>query len=91
MNAPTYKGFPLIPTRSAMKEMFDLGIDLFMVAEILDTGYDCCRSRRKAGTLERCIDRSGKTMKAVVVQSYNHDLGTDVWAITHVGIFTKRR
>jgi hypothetical protein len=91
MIAPTYEGARLIPTRSALKEMFDLGFDLFVIAEILEIGYDCSRSKRKTGTLERCIDRSGKTIKAVVVQSYNHDLGTDVWVITHVGMFTKRR
>ena len=91
MIAPTYKDAPLIPTRSALKEMFDLGIDLFMVAEILEIGYECCRSKRKLGTLERCIDRSGKTMKAVAVQSYNYNQDSEVWVITHVGTFTKRR
>ena len=91
MITPAYKELPLIPTRAAMKELFDQGMDLFGVAEILDDGYDCYRSRRKAGTIERCIDRSGKTMKVVVVKSYNHSMQADVWAITHVGMFTKRR
>ena len=88
---PTYKELPLIPTRAAMKELFDLGMDLFNDAEILDDGYDCYRSKRKTGTLEKCVDKGGKTIKVVVVQSYNHSLDTDVWAITHVGVFTKRR
>lgn len=74
-----------------MKELHDSGIDLVMTAEVLDDGYDCYRSKRKTGTLERCIDRGGKTIKVVVVQSYNHSLQTEVWVITHVGVFTKRR
>jgi len=91
MIVASHEGFVLVPTRSAMKELFDLGLDLFMVAEVLEDGYDCHRSRRKKGTLERCIDREGKTIKVVVVRSFNHSLQTDVWAITHVGVFTKRR
>ncbi|MFO7618330.1 MAG: hypothetical protein R6W91_01535 [Thermoplasmata archaeon] len=91
MDIPTYKYCQLIPSRSALKEMYDLGFDLFMVTEILEEGYDCSRSRRTAGTIERCIDRGGKTLKAVAVQSYNHSLGAEVWVITHVGMFTKRR
>lgn len=91
MLTPTYKGLSLIPTRSAMVEIFDMGFDLYMVSEILEKGYDCQRSPRKKGTLEKCLDRGSKTMKVVVVQSYNHDKEADVWAITHVGMFTKRR
>lgn len=91
MITPTFEGIALIPTRSALKEMFDLGFDLFMVAEILEKGHDCSRSKRTAGTIEKCIDRAGKTLKAVAVQSYNHSLDMDVWVITHVGMFTKRR
>ncbi len=91
MKIPTYKGFPLIPTRSALKEMCDLGIDLTTVVEVLEDGYDCYRSKRKKGTIEKCADKGNKTLKTVVVQSFNYSLDTDVWAITHVGIFTKRR
>jgi hypothetical protein len=91
MIEPSHKGFPLVLTRSAMKELFDLGLDLVKMAEVLDDGYDCYRSRRKKGTLERCVDRSGKTIKVVAVLSYNHSLRTEVWAITHVCVFTKRR
>jgi hypothetical protein len=88
---PAYKDCPLIPTRSAMKELCDLGIDLATVVEVLESGYDCCRSKRKTGTIERCVDKGSKTMKIVAVQSYNYSLRTEVWAITHAGMFTKRR
>jgi len=91
MKIPTYEEFPLMPTRAAMKELCDLGLDLTDVAEVLEDGYDCYRSKRKKGTIEKCIDKGNKTLKTVVVQSFNHSLDTDVWAITHVGIFTKRR
>ena len=91
MKIPTYEGFTLIPTRSAMKEMYDLGIDMTTVAEVLEDGYDCYRSKRKKGTIEKCIDKGSKTLKIVVVQSFNHSLQADVWAITHAGMFTKRR
>lgn len=91
MNAPTFEGLPLIPTRSAMNEMCGLGVDMWMLLEVLESGYDCSRSPRKPGTLERCIDRGRRTTKAVVAKAYNHTLETEAWIITHVGTFTKRR
>ena len=74
-----------------MKELCDLGIDLANVVEVLEEGYDCYRSKRKSGTVEKCVDKGNKTLKIVAVQSYNYSLRTEVWAITHAGIFTKRR
>lgn len=74
-----------------MKELCDLGIDLTTVVEVLENGYDCFRSKRKAHTIEKCIDKGTKTLKIVAVKSYNYSLQTDVWVITHAGVFTKRR
>ena len=44
-----------MPSRSAMDEMHDNGIDLVDVVEILEEGFDCSRSKRSENTMERCI------------------------------------
>jgi hypothetical protein len=61
-------------------------MDLFDVLDILETGYDCARSRRKRGTFERCKKSSGKTRKVVAVESIQKWNDTLVWLIIHVGV-----
>jgi len=75
----------------AMTEMMRLGMDEWDILELLQGGYDCSASRRREGTLEKCLDKAKKTIKVVAVRSHNWSLGCDVWAITHVGRFTRRR
>lgn len=74
-----------------MNEMTKLGFDGWDVLEILKEGYDCSASRRREGILERCMDKGRKTVKVVTVKSYNWSLESDVWVITHVGRFTRKR
>ena len=68
-----------------MNEMYDNDISLDDVIEILDEGFDCSRSKRSENTIERCIKKGNKIVKAVVVETdYN-------LVITHVGVFTASR
>jgi hypothetical protein len=88
---PDFKGLPIIPTRSAMNEMSELGMTLWDVLEVLEYGQDCYASKRRNGTLERCLDKGKRTTKVVVIRSHNWSLCTDVWALVHVGQIARRR
>ncbi len=69
-------GLVIVPTRSAMNELYKYGMTLGDVKHILEEGYDCSSGRRKKGTYERCAGWDGKTAKVVVVRTQ--------------GIFSKR-
>ena len=86
-----YKNRPLIPTRTAMNELFKYGYDLFDVLEILELGYDCPKSKRAKNIIERCINKKGKIIRVVIADSYNWSMDTKVWAITHFGITKKSK
>lgn len=79
---PTWKGKPLLPTRSAQNEMFDNDISLIDVENILESGFDCSRSKREKGKFEKCIQKGRKIIKVVVVDTGEH------LVIIHVGSFT---
>ncbi|MEE8167765.1 MAG: hypothetical protein V3T58_02690 [Candidatus Hydrothermarchaeales archaeon] len=85
-----WKGLPVIPSKSAADEMYREKLLIHDIVEILENGYDCARSRRGADVYERCVDTKNKTLKVVVARSYNYDLKSEVWVVTHVGMFTRR-
>ncbi len=86
-----YKGLPLRPTRSVYNELKNLRMDLYDVLQILKDGYDCSTSGRKKGTFEKCLDFKNKTIKVVVVKSFEFWSKQEVYVIVHVGKFTKRK
>jgi len=88
---PLYQRLQLIPTRAAMNELYDNNLDLYTVLNVLENGYDCYKSKRAKGTIERCLDEKRITIRVVVVKSFNYSLNMDVWAITHVGITSKHK
>ena len=81
----------MIPSRSASDEMIKHGLTLDDIIEILSDGYDCSSSKRKKNTIEKCLDKKGKTRKAVIVQTFNYSFDAEVWLVTHLGITSKRR
>ncbi|MBA3045336.1 MAG: hypothetical protein KKH41_08450 [Candidatus Thermoplasmatota archaeon] len=66
--------------------MFKHNMEMLDVLDILETGYDCERSRRKKGTFERCKKYKNKTWKVVVVDSVQIWNDAPVWLIIHVGV-----
>ena len=52
----TYLGLLLNPSRAAMNEMYDHGLDLYDISEVLEQGYNCAKSRRASDTIEKCLD-----------------------------------
>lgn len=91
---PRYKGRAIIPTRSAYHELEDLGLNLFDVADVLENGYDCHRSRRKKGKLERCLQLDNKVIRVVVADGqfvYPDGYIENVYWLIHVSIETSKR
>lgn len=84
---PRYRGLPIIPSDAADKELAKYDLFYEDVLRVLKEGYDCSKSRRKKGTLERCVRKGKKTLKVVVVKSVNYALDTECWLLIHVGIF----
>lgn len=77
-----WQGRQLVPTQSAYYEMIDLRFDLYDVLDILERGYECERSKRAKGTVEKCLRMKGKTYKVAAVESTY--LGSPAWRIIHV-------
>ncbi|MFA6329308.1 MAG: hypothetical protein WCX64_01325 [Candidatus Micrarchaeia archaeon] len=82
---PTWQSLPLIPSRSAMNELWKYGLALDDAKQVLEEGYDCSDGKRKKTVFERCLHSRGKVIKIVVACGYNHSLATDCWVVTHVG------
>lgn len=86
----TFQGLKLIPSRSAGEELLKYGLMIEDCKEILEKGYDAPRKRAK-DTIEKWMDVGNKTFNVVVVVSYNYMNKEDVYLITHVGKFTKKK
>ncbi len=87
----TYDGIPISRIRKpAAEELFRLNMTLTDVVEILETGFNCARSRRKAGILERCVFKGGKVRKVVVEKKMTAN-GFEYWEIRHAGEFGVKR
>ena len=82
---PKYQNKEIKATKSASEEMWHLKKDLSDVLEILEKGYDCSTSKRKANVLEKCITKGKDIFKAVVA-----DCG-DYFLLIHFGKFTYKR
>ena len=87
---PLFESKPLIPSRTAMNELMKCNITLSDAAEMLEEGFNCSRSKRKKGTIEKCRIEGKKTIKVVAVKSFNYSLNTECWLLIHVGIFGRK-
>ena len=88
---PLYKGLPLVPSGSVTNELYKCNLSLRDIRDVLEQGYDCAKSKRKKGIIERCLDRKKKTTRVVILKAYNYSLDSEVWVVIHVGITSKPR
>ena len=82
-----WKGMAIVVTKSANSELLRDKLTIEDTIEVLDKGYDCPRSKRAKGTIERCLDKSEGTLKVVIVedvQDWSHDR---VWVLKHVKLY----
>ena len=85
-----YEGLRLIPSKSAADEMTKFSFAAVDCKEILERGYPAPRKRAK-DTEEKWLDKKNKTYNVVVVKSFNYFYNEEVYLITHVGRFSKRK
>ena len=76
----TYKGKPILPTKTALNELSEIDVNLYEVPEILEKGFEV-RKRAKNIT-ERGVQRGNKIINVVVV-----DLG-NYYKLIHAGKFS---
>ena len=84
-----FQGLRLVPSQSADLEMLNLGLMIEDCKDILEQGY--APRKRAKGTVEKWLDCKNKTYNIVVVKLYNFLYQEDVYLITHIGRFTKRK
>jgi len=79
-----WNGRYLRPSKHAIREMIQLGMDLYDVVDILDN-KDAEDHPRGKDTIEKIL-KVGKTIyNVVVMESYAYDIDEDIWLILHVG------
>ena len=80
---PCYRKKPLILDYNSgvISELEEEDMDLDDVIHIMENGFDCPRSKRKRGTLERCIQKKNRIIKVVIVET------DDYWLLRHAGSF----
>ena len=76
----TYKGKPILPTKTALNELSEIDVNLYEVPEILEKSFEI--RKRKKNIIERGIQRENKVINVVVV-----DLG-NYYKLIHVGKFS---
>ncbi len=76
----TYKGKPILPTKTALNELSEIDVNLDEVSEILEKDFEI--RKREKNIIERGVQRENKVINVVVV-----DLG-DHYKLIHVGEFT---
>ena len=84
-----HKGLRLIPSKSAAEELLRHGLTIWDCKDILENGYE--PRKRGKDTVEKWMDSGNKTYNVVIVKSYNYFYKEEVYLITHVGRFTKRK
>ncbi len=79
---PTWEGIPIIPTDHAIDQAYELGLDDYDIASILEGGYDCIRGRRKRGIRERCSRWRGGWLRVVVsLEPSGYTDGNEAWIV----------
>lgn len=90
----TYEGYRLDATQTASRELVHHGYSLYDAKLILEEGYDCSSSRRKANIREKCVRRGNKEIKAVaalIMPFYSDGYAETIWKLIHFGVVTYRR
>ncbi len=76
----TYRGKPILPTKTALNELSEIDLNLYEIPEILEKGLEI--RKRAKNIVERGIQRGNKIINVVVVDSGNY------YKLIHAGEFT---
>jgi len=85
---PVVNGLRLILTKRGGRELENVGLDRWDAAEILTQGWNCSRSKRRIGTIERCLDWGHKVFRAVAIKGPYTSEGEieEAYYLVHVSI-----
>lgn len=75
-----YKGKTIFPTKTALNEVSDIGIDMYDIPSILEKGFEI--RKRKKNIIERGIQKGNRVINVVVVDMGNY------YKLIHAGEFT---
>lgn len=84
----------MIPTRAAYRELEMLEIDLYDIVKVLESGYNCSRSKRAKEIFERCLRADNKIIRAVAAEGefgYADGHIEKVYWLIHVSIETYKK
>lgn len=84
-----YHGLRLVPSKAALQELMRYGFMLADCKLILEQGYS--PRKRKKDVVERWYDEGNKTYNVVAVLSFSHFYCEDVYLVTHIGKFTRKK
>jgi hypothetical protein len=90
---PLFNGLRLIITRHAKVELYSLGLTGWDAEEVLSNGWNCSRSKRSKGKIERCSIRGKKIIRVVAVKGI-YDLEEsieDVYYLIHVSVESRNK
>ncbi len=90
MSEVRYKGLWIVPSYAAQAEFTKMGKTMLYALNVLERGYDAPRKRR-AGTIEKWLNKGNKTYNAVIAKDYNEIAKENVWVLVHFGKFTRRK
>ena len=79
----TYLRKPIFPTKEALTELSSLGLDLYKVQEILESGFHL--RKRKKNITEKALRKGNKIINVVVVEVGNY------YKLIHVGRFSMNK
>lgn len=82
-NFPSWNGKPLIPSRTAQREMDVEGLDLNLLSSMLERARPSGR-RRKRGVVEVVCSRGVRAYKIVLAESMQYSTRNLVWLVVHV-------
>ena len=86
MLGPLFEGLRVVGSKAAEQELYDLGLWLNDAVTVLDSGFECSRSRRKSDKIERCLRKGDKILRVVAAYDYNRMMQMEVIVIIHVSI-----
>jgi hypothetical protein len=90
---PIFNGLRLIITKHGDMELFNLGLTGWEIVEVLTNGWDCSRSKRREGTIERCLESGNKVIRAVAIKE-PYDLEGEIeeaYYLIHVSIEARKK
>jgi hypothetical protein len=81
---PHWRGLPIIPSDHADDACFDLNLDYWDIAALLEASVKCKDSRRGKNKEDRCAPWKGKTLRVIVAQTTSGWVEGPCWVVINI-------